>query len=94
MSDNNLPSDYDIRDFGAKEEIAPAANRAAINQAIDAASAAGGGRVVIPPGEWRTGTVELKNGVELHLERGAVLKGSDRDFLETSGNVGKVEAID
>ncbi len=71
-------ADYDIRDFGARLEIAPAANREAINRAIAAASAAGGGRIVVPPGEWRTGTVELKSGVELHLEKGAVLKGSDR----------------
>ena len=69
---------FDIRDFGAKENIAPATNRAAINAAIAAASAGGGGSVVVPPGEWRTGTVELRSGVELHLEKGAVLKGSDQ----------------
>ena len=73
-----LRADFDIRDFGARAEIAPAANRAALNRAIETAAAAGGGRVVVPPGEWRTGTVELRSGVELHLERGAVLKGSDR----------------
>ncbi len=71
-------ADFDIRDFGARMEIAPAANRAAINRAIEAAAGAGGGRVVVPPGEWRTGTVELRSGVELHLEKGAVLTGSDR----------------
>lgn len=54
----------------------PAENRAAIQREIDAVSAAGGGRVVIPPGEWPTGSIELKSGVELHLEKGAVLKGS------------------
>ena len=73
-----IRADYDIRDFGARMEIAPAANRAAINHAIEAASAAGGGRVIVPEGEWRTGTVELKSGVEFHLVKGAVLKGSDR----------------
>ena len=73
-----IRADFDIRDFGARMEIAPASNRDAINHAIAAASAAGGGRVIIPPGEWRTGTVELRSGVELHLENGAVIKGSDR----------------
>ena len=77
-SSTTIRADFDIRDFGARMEIAPAANREAINRAITAASAAGGGRVIVPPGEWRTGTVELKSGVELHLEKGAVLKGSDR----------------
>ena len=54
----------------------PAGNRAAIQGEIDAASAAGGGRVTIPAGTWATGSLELKSGVELHLEKGAVLKGS------------------
>ena len=40
---------YDIRNFGAREDNTPAENRAAINDAIDAASAHGG-RVVVPPG--------------------------------------------
>ena len=53
-----------------------AANRAAIQRAVDAASAAGGGRVEIPPGTWPTGSIELKSGVELHLPKGATLKGS------------------
>ena len=53
-----------------------AANRAAIQRAVDDASAAGGGRVEIPPGTWPTGSIELKSGVELHLPKGATLKGS------------------
>ena len=63
-----IRADLDIRDFGARENIAPATNRAAINAAIAAASSAGGGRVIIPKGEWTTGTVELLSGVELHLD--------------------------
>ena len=54
----------------------PSGNRAAIQREIDAVSAAGGGRVTIPAGEWLTGSIELKNGVELHVPKGAVLKGS------------------
>ncbi len=72
----SVRADFDIRDFGARADIAPAANRAAINRAIAAASSSGGGRVFVPPGEWLTGTVELLSGVDLHLEKGAVLKGS------------------
>lgn len=58
--------------------IDAAANRAAIQREIDAVSAAGGGRVVIPKGEWPCGSLELKSGVELHIAKGAVLKGSVR----------------
>lgn len=46
--------------------------------AIDAKSAAGGGRVTIEAGEHRfVGTLYLRNDVELHLEKGATLVGSD-----------------
>ena len=51
-------------------------NRVVLQRAINAASQDGGGKVVIPAGEWLCGSVELKSGVELHLEKGAVLKGS------------------
>ena len=49
----------------------------AIQARIDAASAAGGGRVTIPAGRHVTGTLFLKDNVELHLAKGAVLEGSD-----------------
>ena len=43
----------------------PSENRAAIQREIDAMAAVGGGRVTIPAGEWVTGSIELKSGVEL-----------------------------
>ena len=60
----------------------PAENRVAIQRGIDAVSAAGGGRVTIPVGTWVTGSLELKSGVELHLPKGATLKGGTdrRDY--------------
>lgn len=51
---------------------------AAIQAAIDAAAAHGGGTVVVPPGRYRVGTVFLRDRIRLHLEAGAVLVGSDR----------------
>ncbi len=53
-------------------------NAAALNAAIGAAHAAGGGRVVVPAGTYLSGTVRLRTGVTLHLEEGAVLLGSPR----------------
>src|SRR4029079_5610582 len=35
-----------------------------------------GGRVVVPPGTWLVGAVRLASDVELHVERGAILKFS------------------
>lgn len=48
-------------------------NTEAIQQAIDAKSAKGGGVVKIPSGLWLTGPIVLKSKVNLHLESGALL---------------------
>ena len=55
---------------------ADAVTTASLQAEIDRVSAAGGGCVTVPPGEWTVGTLWLKSGVELHLEKGAVLKAS------------------
>lgn len=48
----------------------------AIQAAIDAAAAAGGGRVVVKAGEYSSGTLTLKSNVELHLAKGALVIGT------------------
>ena len=66
---------FNVRDFGAtgkREDLA----QAAIQAAIDAAAAAGGGMVYVPPGEYTTGTLILKSYVRFHVEVGATLYGS------------------
>lgn len=64
---------YDIRKFGAK--VGGTVDcRAAINKAIAECSKKGGGRVVVPPGVWLTGAIELKSNVDLHISKGATLK--------------------
>ncbi len=42
-------------------------------RAIAACHHAGGGRVIIPAGEWLTGKIHLQSNVNLHLDVGAVL---------------------
>ncbi len=69
--------DYDITAFGAKARE-NFLNTECIQKAIDLCSEEGGGRVVIPRGTFVSGTIELKNGVTLHLEHGATLLGSTR----------------
>jgi alpha-L-rhamnosidase len=51
-------------------------NTAAIQKAIDTLATAGGGTLVIPKGEFLSGAIYIKPGVNLHLDQGAVLKGS------------------
>lgn len=41
---------------------------AALQRAIDTISGEGGGRLTLPPGRYLTGALELKSGVELHLQ--------------------------
>lgn len=62
----------------------------AIQEAIDTCAAAGGGRVVLAAGRYRSGTIMLRTGVTLHLEKEAVLVGSEdvNDYLPRSGNPG------
>lgn len=65
--------DYSILKFGAR----PGGQvdcREAINSAVDACSKAGGGRVVVPAGEFLTGAIRLKSNVNLHVSKGATLK--------------------
>jgi polygalacturonase len=65
-------AEFDIRDFGAIEG-GTAKNTGAIREAIVAATHAGGGHVLIPPGTWLTGAIHLESNIDLHLLRGAEL---------------------
>src|SRR5690606_31036276 len=63
--------EFRITDFGASADSDASA---AITQAIAAAHAAGGGRVIVPPGVYLTGPIHLKSNVDLHLEGGSTLR--------------------
>jgi polygalacturonase len=64
-----------VSDFGAIGD-GGFLNTNAFASAIDACAKAGGGRVVIPQGIWRTGPIQLKSNINLHVERGAVIQFS------------------
>jgi hypothetical protein len=68
-------SQFNIRNFGAKGDGVTLDTKP-IQDAIDKANVSGGGTVEIPSGTFVIGTLILKNNVELHLQRGAVLLGS------------------
>ena len=79
--------DFNIEDYGAAQSEWGAKNQSlctdAIRKAIDACHKNGGGRVVVPEGEWVTGAVHLKSNVDFHLRAGATLHFSDNpeDYL-------------
>jgi polygalacturonase len=65
--------DFDITHYGAKGDGVFDCSRA-FKKAIDACAKSGGGRVVVPSGQFLTGPVHLKSNVNLHLADGAVVK--------------------
>jgi polygalacturonase len=63
---------FNIQRYGAKGD-GVSLNTGAIQKAIDACHAKGGGVVVIPKGLWMTGPIVLKSNVNLHLQRNSLL---------------------
>jgi hypothetical protein len=63
---------FNVRDYGGTGGKTDSAQRA-IQKAIDACAAAGGGMVYFPPGEYTSGTLHLRSHVRLYLEGGATL---------------------
>ena len=76
---HNAPqaADYNITSYGATANDSTL-DTTAIQNAIDAAYNAGGGRVIVPSGKFRSGSLTLKNNVTLRLDTStSVLAGSD-----------------
>ena len=70
------PAAYDVRAFGARGD-GTTIDTDAINKAIDAAAAAGGGTVHFPAGTYASFSVRLKSHVILSLGAGATLLAAD-----------------
>ena len=66
---------FAVRQFGATGD-GTNMDTAAIQKAIDAASAVGGGTVAFSPGTYLSGSIFLKSHVKLRLDQGAMLLGS------------------
>ncbi|WP_163408027.1 glycoside hydrolase family 28 protein [Flavobacterium ajazii] len=64
-----------LKDFGAVNG-GYVLNTKAFEDAINALSKKGGGKLIIPPGIWLTGPIILKSKIELHAQTGALIKFS------------------
>lgn len=69
---------YLITDFGAVSEGDPVQNTKAINAAIQAASEAGGGTVVVPAGDFKSYTIRLQSGVNLRIDANGIIRAAGR----------------
>jgi len=78
LTSASAASTYDVRAFGAKGD-GQANDAPAINGAIEAASAAGGGTVDFPAGTYLSGSIRLKSNVALFLGQGATIEASDEN---------------
>jgi hypothetical protein len=67
--------DYLITKYGAIAD-GETNNAPFIQKAIDEASANGGGKVIVPPGNFASGVLFLKSGINLFIDKGACLLGS------------------
>jgi len=63
---------YDVKSFGAKAD-GRTLDTPAINKAIDAAAAAGGGTVFFPAGNYLSVSIRLKSNIALYLDQGATI---------------------
>jgi polygalacturonase len=68
--------DFSITDYGAVGDGSTDAT-GALTAAIEACHSSGGGRVIVPPGEFLTGPVCLLSNVNLHILAGATLRFSN-----------------
>lgn len=84
---------YNIEDFGAVPNNGIPCTKA-IQSAIQQCSEKGGGTVLIPQGEFISGTIFLDDNVNLHLSAGAVLKGSPNldDYAIRNNRYGLIRA--
>ncbi len=88
MADSPQPSGhqvyFDIRNFGAKGD-GTTIDSPAINAAIDAAAAQGGGTIVFPPGVYASYSIRLKSFVALFLQQGATILAAPTPYEGMTG---------
>jgi polygalacturonase len=77
------PGVYDVRSFGATGD-GKTLDTPAVNRAIEAAAAAGGGTVGFPAGTYACYSIRLKSNVALQLDTGAVILAADTPMEGTT----------
>jgi polygalacturonase len=67
---------FDVRTYGAMGD-GKTVDTPAVNKAIEAAAAAGGGTVIFPAGDWLCFSIRLKSQVNLYLSQGATIVAAE-----------------
>ncbi len=76
---DGTPGEFNVRNFGATGD-GTTLDSPAIDKAIDAAAAAGGGTVLVPAGTYLSGSIHLQSNIHLVIDAGAVILGAPQDL--------------
>lgn len=85
---------FSANDFGAVSDSCVSSTQS-IQKAIDHCFSQGGGTVVLDPGDYLTGAIFLKSGVNLRLDKGVTLHGSADidDYPEFMTRIAGIEMV-
>ena len=83
---------FNVVDYGAHND-GSAPDTEVIRSAIQAAKAAGGGRVYFPAGKYVTGPIELVSNLVLHIDAGATLSFPAVKLPFTKGRAQGIECL-
>ncbi len=81
---------YDVRTYGATGD-GKTIDSPAINKAIEAAAAAGGGTVRFPAGTYASYSIRLKSNIALYIEQGATILAASTSLDGTTGGYDPAE---
>lgn len=86
---------FDVRTFGATGD-GKTLDTDAVNRAIEAAAAAGGGFVLFPAGNYLCFSIHLKSQVHLYLDQGCTIVAADspKPGQQTGYNGGRYDAAE
>ncbi|MEO5714882.1 MAG: glycoside hydrolase family 28 protein [Luteolibacter sp.] len=70
---------YSVRDYGAAGD-GKTLDSPAINKAIQAAAAAGGGTVLVPAGTYLSGSIRMRSNIHLKIDAGAIILGAPQSL--------------
>lgn len=80
-----------LKDFGGKGD-GVTLNTDAFKKAISSLEKKGGGKLIVPEGIWMTGLISMKDNIELHIEKNAIVMAAPEKSIFIKEKDGKKDA--